>query len=68
MKDAPKFWFMKSKKGLEELVFVASEHDQCLFLHTEKKILLLLCVDNCMSLCEDDNVLQEIIKNLKKKF
>ena len=45
-----------------------SEHDQCLFLHKEKKILLLLCVDDCMLFCEDDNLLQEIIKDLKKKF
>jgi hypothetical protein len=68
MKDAPKFWFLKAKKGLEDLGFVPSEHDQCLFLHKEKKILLLLCVDDCMLFCENDEVLQEIIKKLKEKF
>ena len=40
MADAPKFWFRKVKAGLEDLGFVPSEHDQCLFLHKEKKILL----------------------------
>ena len=55
MQDAPKFWFFKAKKGLRELGFEPSEHDQCLFLHKEKKILLLLCVDDCMLFCEDNN-------------
>ena len=68
MKDAPKFWFLKAKQGLEDLGFVPSEHDQCLFLHKEKKILLLLCVDDCMLFCENDEVLQEIIKKLKKSL
>ena len=68
MQDAPKFWFLKAKKGLRELGFEPSEHDQCLFLHKEKKILLLLHVDDCMLFCEDNNVLQETIKKLKEKF
>ena len=68
MKDAPKFWFLKAKKGLEDLGFVPREHDQCLFLHKEKKILLLLYVDDRMLFCENDEVLQEIIKKLKEKF
>ena len=68
MKDAPKFWFRKVKKGLEDLGFVASEHDQCLFMHKEKKILLLLYVDDCMLFCENDTVLQDTIKAMQDKF
>ena len=37
-------------------------------MHKEKKILLLLCVNDCMSFCEDSKVLQETIKKLKAKF
>ena len=33
-----------------------------------KKIVVLFYVDNCMPFCEDDNVLQETIKKLKKNF
>ena len=68
MRDAPKFWFRKVKQGLESLGFVASEHDQCLFMHKEKKILLLLYVDDCLLFCEDDNVLQQCINDMQNQF
>ena len=68
MKDAPKFWFRKAKAGLESMGFEALEHNQCLFMHKEKKILLLLCVDDLLLFCESDKVLQETIKEMSGIF
>ena len=68
MWDALKFWFLKVKQGLEDLGFVPSEHDQCLFLHKEKKILPLLCVDDCLLFCEDNEEVTRTIKAMQEKF
>ena len=48
--------------------FVPSKHNQCLFLHKEKKILLLLCVDDCLLFCEDSDELTRTIKAMQEKF
>ena len=68
MKDAPKFWFQKVKGGLRDLGFEPSEHDQCLFMHKEKKIILLLYTDDCLLFCEDDEQLKMMISAMKDKF
>ena len=68
MRDAPKFWFPKVKQGLEDLGFEPSEHDQCLFLHKEKKIILLPHVDDCLLFCEDNEELTRTIKAMQEKF
>ena len=47
---------------------MSSEHDQCLFLHKEKKISLLLCIDDCSLFCEDNEELTRTIKAMQEKF
>ena len=48
MKEAPKLWYQKITGGLIEMGFERSQHDQCLFMHKEKKIILLLYTDDCL--------------------
>ena len=56
------------KAGIENLGFVPSEADPCLFLHKKKRILLLLYVDDVLLFHEKEEVLQEVIADLQKGF
>ena len=67
-KDAPRLWYKKVKAGIENLGFVSSEADPCLFLHKKKKILLLLYVDDVLLFNEKEEVLQQVIDDLKRGF
>jgi hypothetical protein len=42
MKEAPKLWYQKVTAGLVKMGFERSQHDQCLFMHKDKRIILLL--------------------------
>ena len=68
MKEAPKLWYQKVTAGLVEMGFERSQHDQCLFMHKEKKIILLLYTDDCLLFCETDAMLQEMITTMKRMF
>ena len=68
MKEAPKLWYQKVTAGLIEMGFERSQHDQCLFMHKNKKIILLLYTDDCLLFCETDKMLQEMIATMQKMF
>ena len=48
--------------------FERSHHDQCLFMHKQKKMTLLLHTDNCLLFCETDEMLKEMILTMQKIF
>jgi hypothetical protein len=68
MKEAPKLWYQKVTSGLIEMGFERSQHDQCLFMHKEKRIILLLYTDDCLLFCETNEMLQEMIATMQKMF
>ena len=57
MKEAPKLWHQKVTAGLMKMGFKRIQHDQCPFVHKEKKIMLPLCTDDCLLFCETDEML-----------
>ena len=48
--------------------FERSQHDQCLFMHKQKKITSLLCTDDCLLFSETDEMIKEMILTMQKMF
>ena len=68
IKEAHKLWYQKVTAGLIEMGVERSQHDQCLFMHKDKKIILFLYTDNCLLFCETDEMLQEMIATMQRMF
>ena len=68
MKEAPKLWYQKITSGLIEMGFKRSQHDRFLFMHKEKKIILLMYTNDCLLFCETGEMLQEMITTMKRMF
>ena len=69
--DAPYLWFMELKKGLEELNFVQSPFDPCLFTLSDPKTkatvgIIGVHVDD--GLCCGSQIFQEKLQQLSKRF
>ena len=63
--DASYNWFQKLTKGLESEGFQKSDIDQCFLL--QKDCIILVYADDMITLSKDNQVLEDIVHNLKKK-
>lgn len=48
--------------------FVASKVDPCLFFHSQKNIIIITYVNNCLLFYKDPSTLEELIESLKQKY
>ena len=63
--DASYNWFNKITEGLESEGFVRSEIDQCVFLRND--CIILLYVDDMIALSKNNDVLENLVVNLRNK-
>ena len=63
--DASYNWFQKLSEGLEAEGFVKSEAGQCVFIR--KDCVILVYVDDMISLANDDKVLSDLVTSLKNR-
>ena len=60
-------WLKTLKKSLEELGFVPTKDDPCLFIHSERKLMVLVYVDDCLCFGKEDADLDWLVKELSTK-
>ena len=68
MKESPRLWYKKVTQGMIDIGFERSDHDQCMFMHKENKIIVLLYTDDCLLFCATNEQLQATIKTMKAIF
>ena len=66
-RNSPLYWFNTLKKTIIGMKFQQSREDQCLFYHPGLKAILLACVDDCLVFAPDDETINTIISDLRKK-
>ena len=64
LKQAAYNWFELLKSGLEARGFKTCESDQCVFVRHDAMILTY--VDDCIILCKEDSIADEIIRSLER--
>ena len=66
LREAPKLWHATLHKVLLELKFKACPVDPCIYKRDD--IILLLYVDDMLFIAPETHQLQELVKNLSKRF
>ena len=66
LKQAPMLWFETLRKSLLDRGFKQSEQDPCLFLKDD--IVALVYVDDVLFFARTDELIDEVIEDLKKEF
>jgi hypothetical protein len=68
LKQAARDWNLLCKSELKRLGFVQSLADPCLFTHSEKRITLLVYVDDIAAAAKDNSSLAWFYDNFRKRF
>lgn len=63
--DSPKLFYEHLCKGMDALGFKPSESDPCLFIHSEKQIMVLNYCDDQIWLSPDNNLIEEYVNKLQ---
>ena len=66
--EAPKLWNMEWSTVMQDLGFVQSKRDPCLWMHGGKNIILVLYVDDSLICAKTKRAIDKLIAALKLKF
>jgi hypothetical protein len=68
LQRAPKMWHQTFATWAISVGFGQSDHDQCLFMHSNKQQMLILYVDDLLLAAENEQLLGEMCELLNGKF
>ena len=68
LKQAPRLWNNKFKQVVESQGFRPTQSDPCLFRHTEKKIFMVIYVDDGLLLARTGDELKVVLDLLRSHF